>query len=165
VSRRSQRDQNLSFHSNHFSPSIFKTSASSLDILTMIPRKPPRVPFPKARLYSVQSNLEPAEISSGKTENAGEITSETTEKAANSQKFYHNQNRLKPGQSDPKLAGAILELTQGIPHLLVYVTNCNRTRCRSCTAQYPRYTYAIRKSSIWRTHGREVLAPNFKLMY
>jgi hypothetical protein len=126
----------------------------------MIPRKPPRIPFPKARFYSVESKPEATEISSRQTENAGGNTPETTEKAADSQKFYHKQNRLKPGQSDPKLASAILELAQGIPHLLViYVANCDRTRCRSCAAQYPRFTYAIRKSPIWRTHGREVLSP------
>ena len=69
----------------------------------MIPRKPPRIPFPKSLIKKVEEQAA-----------SGEITPERSERATNYLKCrYYNHNRLKEGEADPKLAGAILELAQG----------------------------------------------------
>ena len=69
----------------------------------MIPRKPPRIPFPKLSIKMVEEKVA-----------SGEISPENSEKTINHLKSrYFSQNRLKEGEADPKLAGAILELAQG----------------------------------------------------
>ena len=68
----------------------------------MIPRKPPRILFPKLSIKKVEEQAA-----------SGEITPEKSERTIKHLKSHYNQNRLKEGEADPKLAGAILELAQG----------------------------------------------------
>jgi hypothetical protein len=69
----------------------------------MIPRKPPRIPFPKTQIQKIQSDV-----------SSGAVSEEAAQKSIEFLKLrYYNQNRLKLGQPDPKLAGAIVELAQG----------------------------------------------------
>jgi hypothetical protein len=73
---------------------------------TMIPRKPPRVwgnIFPKPQIGRLQGGPAP-----------NQLTAEKSEGVASSLK---RQNRIKQGEGDPKLAGAILELAQGCHQL------------------------------------------------
>lgn len=73
----------------------------------MIPRKPPRVRgniFPRPQVNKFQRDTLSCELSA-----------ENSKGIENSVK--NGQHRLKQGEGDPKLAGAILELAQG-PHSL-----------------------------------------------
>lgn len=67
----------------------------------MIPR---RIPFPKRQIERIEKQLA-----------AGELPQENAEKAITFFKSrYFNQNRLKRGEGDPKLARGVLQLVQGI---------------------------------------------------
>ena len=69
----------------------------------MIPRKPPRIPFPKRQIENIRADV-----------SAGTISEERAEKSISFLKTrFYNQDRIKEGQADPKLAGAILELAHG----------------------------------------------------
>ena len=69
----------------------------------MIPRKIARFPFPKRQIQSVQSDAQ-----------NGTIPPETSDKIINFYNTrYFRQETLKPGETDPKLASAIIEIAQG----------------------------------------------------
>jgi hypothetical protein len=69
----------------------------------MLPRKALRLPFPKRQIQKAESDAQ-----------AGVITPETSQKIINFYKTrYYRQQTLKPGEGDPKLASAIIELAQG----------------------------------------------------
>jgi hypothetical protein len=79
----------------------------------MIPRRPPRFLYPKQLIQKTQSEAE-----------SGKIPPEKAEKTINFLKSrYQNQNKIKEGQSDPKLAAAIIELAEG-PFATTYILQC-----------------------------------------
>jgi hypothetical protein len=95
---------NFGFPGQPVPTAIEKVDPKKFTIETMIPRKPPRLPFPKIQINKVQEQLE-----------SGEITSEKSEKTINFLKSrYYNQHRRKEGEGDPKFAAAVLELAEGI---------------------------------------------------
>ena len=124
---------------HHTKKDIRKVSSS-----TMIPRKPPRLPFPRLAIKKVEEQV-----------SSGEITPEKSQRTINYLKSrYYNQNRLKEGEADPKLAGAILELAQGSHSS----RDANfRTRSRSYTKGYGWIASRLCQSSIWRTYGCKVI--------
>jgi hypothetical protein len=70
----------------------------------MIPTRPPRIPFPKAQIQKIENDV-----------SSGVLSEDQGQKSIQFIKTrYYNQDRLKEGQPDPKLAGAILELARGI---------------------------------------------------
>jgi hypothetical protein len=69
----------------------------------MISRKALRFPFPKRQIQKAESDAQ-----------AGVITPETSQKIINFYKTrYYRQQTLQPGEGDPKLANAIIELAKG----------------------------------------------------
>jgi hypothetical protein len=69
----------------------------------MIPRKALRLPFPKRQIQKAESDAQ-----------KGIIQPETSQKIINFYNTrYFRQDTLKPGEGDPKLASAILEIAQG----------------------------------------------------
>ena len=69
----------------------------------MIPRKALRLPFPKRQIQKAESDAQ-----------KGIISPETSQKLINFHNTrYFRQDTLKPGEGDPKLASAILEIAQG----------------------------------------------------
>jgi hypothetical protein len=75
----------------------------------IIPRKPPPFFYPKQLIKNTQDKVK-----------SGTLTEEQAEKKIRFlNSHYQTKNQLKSGESDPKLAAAIIELADGIPHSLV----------------------------------------------
>jgi len=69
----------------------------------MIPRRLPRIPFPKTQIQKIESDV-----------SSGVLSEEQGQKSIHALKMRcYNQDRVKQGEPDPKLAGAILDLVQG----------------------------------------------------